>query len=521
MNKDVLIVPMQPTPNGRMHIGHGSGTYLRSDVLGRALRVRGHAVSIISGSDAFENWILAESKRTGKSPDSTCDFYHEAIMEDLNNLDIHLDEWIDPRSPEHFPGYLETHEKILTRLYEKGNAKLESERVPYSKESGQAMMGTWISGKCPHCQKPCGGSSCVYCGAHFQPEEIIEPTSRLDNSTLEWILTSNWFARPIDSKQILDSLKKSGVKPSWLKAAEEYLSHSGGRIRLSGPGTWGIKSNMVPEGFVLANPYYLYSVYCGEVYKSKLGTELHPFDSDSEVSVIGVFGSDNSTPGLVAPHVIAQGSDGLLKPFDMTIVNGMLFLEGQKCSTSKRHGIWLDEIKESNTGISSDELRFFLSQVPLDEGVADITLDEMVHTILMYRKWYQEILIPAIHSVSENKYSIKYSDSLERAISRQTQMLSPSQFDLTKVVSVLKDWMYEEPSDKGEWLLGLSLLGAPIFPKLSQQIWSQLGLVKSPNIEEIPDEVQGHLLPESFVQNSNELSVSKLKPFVHLTEVHI
>jgi methionyl-tRNA synthetase len=50
---------MQPTPNGRMHIGHAAGTYLRADVLGRSLRTAGHQVKVACGTDAYENWILA------------------------------------------------------------------------------------------------------------------------------------------------------------------------------------------------------------------------------------------------------------------------------------------------------------------------------------------------------------------------------------------------------------------------------------------------------------------------------
>jgi hypothetical protein len=66
--KSVLIVPMQPTPNGRLHVGHGAGPYLRADVLARALRVAGHQVAVISGSDAFENWVIADALSSGRTP---------------------------------------------------------------------------------------------------------------------------------------------------------------------------------------------------------------------------------------------------------------------------------------------------------------------------------------------------------------------------------------------------------------------------------------------------------------------
>ncbi|PIC04423.1 hypothetical protein CS060_09725 [Anoxybacillus flavithermus] len=518
MNEKVLIVPMQPTPNGRMHIGHGAGTYLRSDVMGRALRVRGYDVSIITGSDAFENWVIAEAMRSGKTPEDTCDHYHSAIFRDLSSLDIQLDAWIDPRSSEHYSGYLEIHEKTLLRLKETGSAKLENERVPYSTKSGEPMIGTWISGRCPQCGQSCQGSSCVYCGAHFQPEELIEPKSRLDNSTLEWRSIQSWFARPKESTKILECLEDSGIRPVWMKAVKEYIEHRGGRIRLTGPGNWGIESNLVPPGFVLSNPYYLYSVYCGEVYKKLKNTTMNPFNPHSKVTTIGVFGNDNSTPGLIAPHVIAHGSDGLLKPFDITVVNGMLFLEGQKCSTSKRHGIWLVEILDDNTGITSDELRFFLAHAQLDIGHADITLEALVNTITSFREWYVQRLIPTIEQASNS--IIYYNDRMARVLDEQAKSLNPRQLDLPSAVTILKNWMYDNTIEQGEWLLGLTLLGAPIFPELAQQIWAQLGLDGTPTISSLKGR-EAKLKGETKMKfiSRPKLSVTNLKPYVHLAEV--
>lgn len=522
MQKEVLIIPMQPTPNGRMHIGHGAGTYLRSDVLARALRIRGYSVSIISGSDAFENWIIAEAERIGKSPAETCDYYHKAIQEDLKSLDIEFDVWIDPRSTEHQKQYVKLHENVFKHLKENNNAYLEDERIPYSKQSGQAMTGAWISGKCPYCHHICQGSSCVYCGAHFQPEELLEPTSRLDNSTLEWKNNQNWFVKPKNSSEVISSLQKRGVKQVWMKAPIEYLE-KGGRIRLSGPGTWGIRSELLPDGFVLSNPYYLYSVYCGEVYQKLNSQELNPFHPLSEVTVVGIFGSDNSTPGLVAPDVIAEGTEGLLKSFDMTIVNGMLFLEGQKCSTSKRHGIWLDEIQEKNTGITSDELRFFLSQAPLDQGYADISLEELINIINMYRNWSRTILIPTMQKISNQHYSIKDKQSLIDSLSKQFYWLEASQFDLSKVTQELQNWMILEHKDRATWLLGIALLSAPILPKLSTTIIRFMGLRSNLVIPDI-ENLEAHTL--SFTEDmlgvdSRELSLDILKPFIHLAEVNV
>jgi len=518
VNKNVLLVPMQPTPNGRLHVGHGAGTYLRADVLARALRVAGHQVSVITGSDGFENWVMADAIRSGRSPEKTCDYYHSGIRRDLANLGVTLDEWIDPRSEEHYPGYQRTHEQALAELQSSRVAQMETERVPYSAETGREVIGTWIAGECPNCGRPCGGSSCVFCGEHFQPEEILNARSRLDDSALEWRPVQSWFARARDSDSILDHLKSTGVRPGFLTAVQRYIDTRGGRIRLSGPGSWGIHSDMISRGSVLANGYYLYSVYCGEVHRRLLGAERNAFAPNSAVTTIGIFGSDNSTPGLVAPHVIAQGSNATLKPFDFTIVNGMLYFEGQKCSTSKRHGIWLSELLEGQL-ITADEMRYFLLAAPLDEGQADIRLQGLVDATVELRRWTQSALHPAIDELRDGSVTPASTGEVLRVVEQQHNHTHPQCLDLPTARNVLREWMQQRRDHSpSTWLLGIALLGEPLIPNLARQVWSQLGYQEAPTTSAIHAAAIPTSTSAAMVQQPElaELSVAALAPYVHI-----
>jgi methionyl-tRNA synthetase len=516
--KSVLIVPMQPTPNGRLHVGHGAGPYLRADVLARALRVAGHQVAVISGSDAFENWVIADALSSGRTPSETCDYFHAGIQRDLQNLGVVLDHWIDPRSEEHHPGYRRVHEQVLAELQSSGVAQLDTERVPFSVETGRAVIGTWIAGDCPNCGKPCGGSSCVFCAQHFQPEEVLNPRSRLDDSTLEWRPVQSWFARPRDPDSLLDHLRNSGVRRAFLEAVQRYLDTRGGRIRLSGPGSWGIRSDMVSGGSVLANSYYLYSVYCGEVYRQLVDAKANAFADSSDVTTIGVFGSDNSTPGLLAPHVIAQGSNATLRPFDYTIVNAMLYFEGQKCSTSKRHGIWLSELLESDL-VSSDELRYFLAGAPLDEGQADISLQGLVESTLEFRRWTESSLRSAVDELCERPIGREASDSALFAVERQHAQIQPGALNLPVARDILDQWMQQRYDHSTyTWLLGLALLGEPFIPNLARRVWSRLGYAGAPRKE------AARTLATVFSSDDwpviafshAELSVAVLAPYAHI-----
>ncbi|MCM3755016.1 class I tRNA ligase family protein, partial [Bacillus licheniformis] len=51
-------MPIPPTPNGRLHLGHIAGPYLRMDMLCRYLRSQGHHVRVVSAVDGFDSYVL-------------------------------------------------------------------------------------------------------------------------------------------------------------------------------------------------------------------------------------------------------------------------------------------------------------------------------------------------------------------------------------------------------------------------------------------------------------------------------
>ena len=509
-----LLLPMQPTPNGRMHIGHGGGTYLRTDVVARYLRSRGHDVTTISGSDAHENWVLAEAARSGMGPFEVCARYHAAIREDLEGMGAQLDTWIDPLSEDHADAYRSVHENNLKDLRHRGVASLDDERVPVSAATGEPMMGTWIAGGCPSCGADAGGSSCVRCGDHFQPEELVSPRSRLDDSALEWKTVRSWFAHPRDRGRLLSSIHARGLREAFAAPAVSYVATKGGRVRLSGPGTWGIASDLIPASAVLMNSYYLYAVYGADVYRRDRHLAVNPFHPSSDVITVGFFGSDNTTPGVIVPMVLAQGSPDRLRPFDHVVVNGMLHYEGQKCSTSKRHGIWLGEILSSGL-VTSDELRFALSLARLDLGADDITLMQLADRVNLLRT----VVVPAIQDAL---YELRVGDQLHAkypsvatALERQDEALTLDRLNTVAATDLLIEWARTRlNSTAPEWLVGMALLTYPIAPELALQLWAALGLAGEPSVTvAATSSVSRAQLVHSV--NSSFLDMDALRPYVH------
>jgi methionyl-tRNA synthetase len=512
--KSYLITPMQPTPNGRVHIGHGGGTYLRADVLARALRVRGADVSVVCGTDAYENWVLAEAQRIGLDVVETCSRYHHLIRADLELLGIPFDAWVDPLDDDHGKDYVDLHERIFYALRRCGAASLEVEQVPFTATTGRATVGVWLAGRCPRCDADAQGSTCVRCGSHFQPEELHGARSRLDDEPIEWRPRQHWFVRPGDPEEILTAARATGLRPDVRAAAERYVQETGGRIRLTGPGDWGIRTAMTPTDGILANPYFLYSVYCGEVDRARRGG-ANPFEPGSGVTTIGVFGSDNTVPGVVAPWVIAQALPELVKPFDRVVVNGMLNVEGCKCSTSKRHGIWLAELL-GNTSITADELRWTVSQSPLDHGPADLSLNDLVDQVNQLRAWTLDL---ARRLLDLEGRSVTWTPDLDRMWDAGPGRFDPGRTPVTAMADELRELLTVATAADPGTLLLLTLVAAPLLPDLSAALWRQLGQLGDPDLETARHSV-------GFVRGAVEpgldpaagrapVTVAEISPYVH------
>lgn len=452
-----VILPMQPTPNGRLHIGHAAGTYLRADVLARSLRADGHDVRVACGTDAYENWVLATAAHERRAPEDVCAAYHQGITTDLEGLGIQLDAWVDPLSDEHREPYVDLHREMFAEVTASSAASWCSERVPYA-DDGSPLIGTFIAGDCPSCGAPAGGSSCTACGDHFQPDQLVNPRARLSDTTIGWRQERSWFLEPTSGPDLVAALRTTGLAERHVAVVERYLNRTGGRARLSGPGRWGVPEPRLGAGHVLSNSYFLYCLYAAR--RAAHGTDLRPFERSSSTVTVGVFGSDNSIPGLLVPGLYSQATSGRLRAFDHTVVNGMLDLDGQKCSTSKRYGIWLEDILPSGI-VTADELRYALCGVDLDSGRSNLELTRLASDATWFRRAVAERVTSA---------PVAGGDIDHDLVSVQRRLLRPERLDLPSARAVLAEHLTAPFTDQGRWLATLAALADPIAPGLSRAI---------------------------------------------------
>src|SRR5690606_22023980 len=87
----VLSAVAWPYANGPRHIGHVAGFGVPSDVFSRYMRMAGHDVLMVSGSDEHGTPILIAADEAGLTPQELADRNHRLIAEDLTALGISYD----------------------------------------------------------------------------------------------------------------------------------------------------------------------------------------------------------------------------------------------------------------------------------------------------------------------------------------------------------------------------------------------------------------------------------------------
>jgi methionyl-tRNA synthetase len=483
--REYLLLPMQPTPNGRLHLGHAAGPYLRADVLARHLRRDGHTVQVICGSDVYENWILLDSVQHGRTPEQTCLLFNRQIQQDLAALDFAIDEYVNPLDGRYAPSYVAAHENILAQLIANHTAHDVTERFPVSTGSGRYVVGVWLFGRCPNCGVPGGGNCCEDCGYHYQPGEILDPRSRLDEGPLEWREEHCWYLVPPSPSALLDRIAGYDVPDELLETCRSYVGQTGGKVRLTIPSEWGIKGRGTTASTVLCNTYYNYSVYCGTRYR-RTGAELPELGAlaaGSGITTVGLFGVDNTIGGLVASTATALAHGGLA-PFGHVAVNYFLDLEGSKFSTSRHHGIWITELREG-TSVTADEIRWHLSHVCPETGPANFEVAEFVARVNELRDTLRKEVVPALELAARAERAAApapvLAATLDNLLAAQAAALREDRLRVRAACTTVDEWFAAHPAAPGEpgqalwWLRSLALLAEPFLPGLAGALWTATG----------------------------------------------
>src|SRR3954449_13562035 len=197
----VLSAVAWPYANGPRHIGHVAGFGVPSDVFSRYMRMAGHDVLMVSGTDEHGTPILIAADEAGVSPQELADQNHRLIAEDLVSLGVSYDLYTRTTTRNHTAVVQE----LFTGVYDNGYFIEQTTYGAISPSTGRTLPDRYIEGTCPICDYPSArGDQCDNCGNQLDPADLINPRSRINGEVPEFVETQHFF---LDLPALADALK--------------------------------------------------------------------------------------------------------------------------------------------------------------------------------------------------------------------------------------------------------------------------------------------------------------------------
>lgn len=210
MTETVVVNVAWPYANGPRHIGHVAGFGVPSDVFARFQRMRGNDVLMVSGTDEHGTPLLVQADKEGVTVRELADRYNRQIVTDLAGLGLSYDLFTRTTTRNHYAVVQE----LFKGLYENGYMIKETTQGAISPSTGRTLPDRYIEGTCPLCGADgARGDQCDNCGNQLDPVDLINPVSKINGETPEFIDTEHFLLDLPAVKEVLEE---------WLKTREDW-----------------------------------------------------------------------------------------------------------------------------------------------------------------------------------------------------------------------------------------------------------------------------------------------------------
>jgi methionyl-tRNA synthetase len=186
----ILTAVAWPYANGPRHIGHVSGFGVPSDVFSRFMRMSGHDVLMVSGTDEHGTPIGVQAEREGLTNREAADKYNRVIVEDLQGLGLSYDLFTRTTTLNHYAVV----QDLFGALHRNGYVVPRVQMGAISPSTGRTLPDRYIEGTCPICgYGSARGDQCDNCGNQLDPIDLIDPRSKINGETPEFVETEHFF----------------------------------------------------------------------------------------------------------------------------------------------------------------------------------------------------------------------------------------------------------------------------------------------------------------------------------------
>lgn len=392
----VLSAVAWPYANGPRHIGHVAGFGVPSDVFSRYMRMAGHDVLMVSGSDEHGTPILIAADEAGVTTQELVDRNHRLICEDLAGLGISYDLYTRTTTRNHHAVVQE----MFRGVYENGYFVEQTTFGAISPSTGRTLPDRYIEGTCPICKTPgARGDQCDACGNQLDPYDLIDPVSRINGETPKFIETQHFLLDlPALAEALgewLDGRDASGTwRPNVIKFSQNILSEIRPRA-MTRDIDWGIAVPL--EGWI-DNPtkklYVWFDAVIGYLSasiewarRSGDAEAWRAWWNDPEALSYYFMGKDNITfhSQIWPAEMLAYNGEGsrggtehalghLNLPTEV-VSSEFLTMEGRKFSSSKKVVIYVADLLSR---YQPDAFRYFVAAAGPENQDSDFSWGEFV-----------------------------------------------------------------------------------------------------------------------------------------------
>ncbi|MDG2210913.1 MAG: methionine--tRNA ligase [Acidimicrobiales bacterium] len=381
-NTPILVAVAWPYASGSRHLGHLAGAYLPADVFARYQRLMGNRVLMVSGSDVHGTPITVRADAEGVTPSEIADKYHAEFVKDWERLDISWDCYTSTGTNNH----KEVVQELFMTLLNKGHIDKRTSEQYFDQEVNRFLPDRYIEGSCPHCEYlEARGDQCENCGRTLDPQELVNPRSKISGSEPELRSTEHFYLRLSDFE---DSLEKwLSTRQGWRK---HVLNFSKGWIEeglqdraITRDLDWGIEIPVddLGEGKRI---YVWFEAVVGYLsaakeWAAKQGEPESWKDwwENDEAQSFYFIGKDNIPFHTIIWPGMLIGNGGLNLPTDVP-ANQYVTFKGGKASASRGVGLTIGEGLDM---FEPDALRYALAANLPEQSDTDISIEEIVRRI--------------------------------------------------------------------------------------------------------------------------------------------
>ncbi len=375
----ILVTSALPYVNGVPHLGHMVGCLLPSDVYARFMRMSGHEVLYICGTDEHGTPSEVGAAKEGMDVGDYCLKYHNRHKEAYDAFNLSFDYFGRTSSDEN----KEITYHIFEQLDKNGLIEEQSIKQIFSIDDNRFLPDRYVTGTCPHCgYDKARGDQCENCTKVLDPTELINPRSTISGSTnLEVRETKHLFLNlPKLEAKLAEWVK--GKEPYWpdvaYSIAQKWLKEGLRPRCITRDLKWGFPVNK--PGFEDKVFYVWFDAPIGYIGITKQWADVKPGERNwkdwwldaNDVHYVQFMGKDNVPFHSISfPATLLGTGENWTK---VDYLKGMSYLtfEGGKFSKSEQRGVFAeDAVKE----FPADYWRYWLMSNAPEASDSSFTFD--------------------------------------------------------------------------------------------------------------------------------------------------